>query len=144
MTRARKDKPPPPRVRLSRQGLAAATAYDAEELAGFPAGTEFDLVPVAARSLPQSKTYWTALARTVEATGRWQSREALHVALKVKLGRVEPIFDLQGRVIGMRPDSTSFDAMSHREFCIYMEQAMAALAEAVGFDPLAFLHEVQA
>ena len=143
MAKVRKDKAPMPRVRLSLRGLAAASAFDVEELERFPVGAEFDLVPASPRSLPQHRTYWQALTRVVAATGRWQSREALHVALKVKLGRVEPIFDLQGRVIGMRPDSTAFDAMSHKEFCDYMEQAMAALAEAVGFDPLAFLEDGQ-
>ena len=136
---AARDKPPPPIVSLSSRGLSPATAYDAEELAGYAAGTEFDLVARTKRSHPQQGTYWKALTRAVEATGRWQSREALHTALKVKLGYVEPIFDMTGKVIGMKPDSTSFAAMPHKDFCAYMDKAMGELSDAIGYDALAWL-----
>ena len=92
------------------------------------------------RSHPQQGTYWKALTRAVEATGRWESRDALHTALKVELGYVEPIFDMQGRVIGMKPDSTAFNAMTHKDFCEYMDKAMAALSEAIGHDALEWMN----
>ena len=137
----KRDKPPAPIVTLSHGRLVPVSPYDEQELAAYPQGTQFDLVARTKRSNPQHGTYWKALTRVVEATDRWQSREALHTALKVKLGYVEPIFDMQGRVIGMKPDSTAFDAMTHREFSEYMEKAMAELADAVGFDPLGWLNE---
>ena len=93
-----------------------------------PEFTEFDMVARTKRSRSQQGTYRKALTRAVEATGRWQSRDAPYTALKVKLGYVEPIFDLQGRVIGMKPDSTAFDAMPHKDFSEYMTKAMAALS----------------
>lgn len=135
----RKDKPPPPIAVLGKTGIAPATAFDAEELARFPAGTEFDLVPRTQRSLPHHRLYWQALTLAVEATGLWPSREALHRALKVRLGRVEPILDMSGRVVGMIPDSTSFEAMRQDEFRIYFDAAMKALADATGYDPLEFV-----
>ena len=134
-----RDKAPPPIVIRDPLGLAPATAYDAEEVRSYPIGTEFDLVPRTARSIRQHGTYWKALTRAVETTGRWPSRDALHTALKVQLGRVEPIFDMKGRVVGMVPDSISFAAMPHKEFCIYFEQAMAVLSEALGYDALAWM-----
>lgn len=134
-----KDKPARPMAILTRNGLAPLSAYDAEELANMPSGTEFDLVSRTRRSLPQHRTYWQALTKAVEATGRWPSREALHTALKVKLGRVEPIMNLQGQVIGMRPDSTAFDAMRHEEFRAYFDEAMAALSDALGYDALEWM-----
>lgn len=136
---AKRAKAPPPIVCLAGGVLRPVSSYDAQELDAYPVGTEFDLVARTKRSHPQQGTYWKALTRAVEATGRWQSREALHTALKVKLGYVEPIFDLQGKVIGMKPDSTAFDAMPHRDFCEYMTKAMAALSEAIGCDALAWL-----
>lgn len=136
---AGKDKAPQPIVALGKSGLSPVSAYDAQELAAFPVGTEFDLVSRSRRSLPQHRTYWKALTRAVEATGRWPSREALHTALKVKLGRVEPVMDLHGKVIGMRPDSTAFDAMRHEEFRVYFDEAMAALSDALGYDALEWL-----
>ncbi len=132
-------KAPPPIVRVTRNGLSPVSPYDAEEIAAYPEFTEFDLVARTKRSLPQHGTYWKALTKAVEATGRWQSRDALHTALKVKLGYVEPIFDLQGRVIGMKPDSTAFDAMPQKEFREYMAKAMDALSEALGYDALAWM-----
>lgn len=136
---ARMDAPPKPMVKKFAGRLIALSSFDAEALDAFPDGTEFDLTPKTKRSLPHHRTYWRALGKAVKATGRWQSREALHTALKVKLGRVEPIFDLQGRVIGMKPDSTAFDAMPQHEFRAYFDAAMAALSEALGYDALAWM-----
>lgn len=137
-----KDKPPLPIVVLVNGRLVGASGFDAEELGRFPNGTEFDLKPRTKRSPPHNGTYWKALTLAVEATGRWPSREALHTALKVKLGRVEPIMDMGGRIVGMKPDSTRFEAMRQDEFASYFEAAMRALAEALGYDPLGWLdHE---
>lgn len=134
-----KDKAPAPIVTLTDQGLSAATAYDAEELAKHAYGTEFDLVSRTKRSDPQQGTYWKTLTNVVDATGRWKNREALHTAIKIELGRVEPLFDMSGRVIGFIPDSTSFERMTHKEFCEYMNEAMAMLADAIGYDPLEWM-----
>lgn len=136
---AKRETPPPPIVKLFAGRIIPASGLDHEEIATFADGTEFDLIARTKRSHPQLKTYWKALATVEKATSRWGSREALHTALKVKLGYVEPIFDLQGRVVGMKPDSVALDKMTHRDFCEYMNRAMAELAEAVGFDPLQFL-----
>lgn len=136
---ARRDKAPPPIATMTARGITPASAYDAEELAAYPAGTQFDMIARTKRSHPQQGTYWKALTRAVESTGRWQSREALHTALKVKLGFVEPIFDMQGRVVGMKPDSTGFDAMGHKAFCEYMDRAMAELSAAIGYDALGWM-----
>lgn len=136
----KRDKAPPPICILTQRGLSPATAYDAEELAQFASGTEFDMVARTKRSTPQHRTYWKALTRAVEATGRWQSRDALHTALKIELGYVEPIFNLKGKVVGMKPDSTSFAEMSHKDFCEYMDKAMTALSEAIGYDALEWMN----
>lgn len=136
---SKREKPPQPIVKLAGGKLSPVTAFDAEELARFPHGQEFDLIPRGKRSLPHHRLYWQALTRVVEATGRWQSREALHTALKVRMGLVEPIYDLRGNVTGMMPHSTAFGAMTQPEFRAYFDKAMAALSEACGFDVLAFV-----
>ena len=131
-----RDKRPLPIVRMERGRLVPASAYDAEALAALPDGTEFDARPRTKRSLPQHRLYWQALTRAVEATGRWQSPEALHTAIKVELGYVEPIFGLDGKVKGMIPESTSFAKMPAHEFRDFMDRAMQALGAAIGADPL--------
>lgn len=140
----KKDKPPAPIVRKEARGLVPVGAFDAEELDGYALGTEFDLVARTKRSVPQNGTYWKALQFAIDATGRWPHREALHTALKVKLGHVEPILDLKGNVVGMKPDSTAFEAMDHKTFRAFMDRAMAELSEAVGFDVLEWMKREKA
>lgn len=135
----KRDKPPAPIVRLERGRLSPVSSIDAEELDDFPSGMEFDLIPRNKRTIPLHATYWKALTLAVAATGRWQSREALHTALKVQQGLVEPLYGLDGKVIGMIPHSTAFAAMDQGEFKAYFDKAMGALSEAIGYDALAWL-----
>lgn len=136
-----REKAPKPIVRKTGGTLSPVTQFDAEEIAAFPDGMMFDLVARNKRTLPLHRTYWQALTKAVEATGRWQSREALHTSLKVKMGLVEPLYGLKGEVIGMIPHSTAFAAMDQGEFKAYFDGAMALLSDAVGYDVLAFLND---
>lgn len=138
---ADRDKPPAPIVRLTSSRLVPVSAYDAEELQGYAIGTEFDLLARTGRSTPQNGTYWKCLQHAVDATGRWPRRESLHTTLKIRMGYVEPVFDLSGNVVGMQPDSTAFKKMDHKEFCIFMDRALMALSDAVGFDPMGWKWE---
>ena len=135
MTRTR-DKPPAPIVRKTGDALSPVSAWDAELIAAHANGTEFDMIARTKRSNPQNSLYWKTLAAVCDATGRWERPEALHMALKVQLGYVEPLMGLDGKVKGMVPDSTSFAAMTHADFRVFFDKAMAALAEAIGADPL--------
>ena len=135
MTRNR-DKRPAPIVRLAGGKLSPVSAFDAEQIAAHANGTEFDMIARTKRSNPQNGLYWATLHNVCEATGRWERPEALHMALKVQLGYVEPLMGLDGKIKGMVPDSTSFSAMSHADFKVFFDRAMAALAEAIGVDPM--------
>jgi hypothetical protein len=57
------------------------------------------------------------------------------------LGYREQSVNLHTGEIFEVPDSIALDKMEHEEFCRFMDQAMQLLADAVGFDPLAFLAE---
>lgn len=133
------DRDAPPLLVIRKHGgrLFPATAYDAEALERWPDGTDFEAKSLTKRSLPHHRLYWQALKNAVEATGRWPSTEALHTALKIRLGRFEPVYDLKGQVVGMKPDSTAFAAMTQADFREYFDAAIAVLAEAIGADPLA-------
>jgi hypothetical protein len=134
-----RDKRPSPIVKLTGGRLSPVSAFDADELAGFANGSEFDLRPRGKRSLPQHRMYWKILTQACEATGRWQRPEALHIALKVQLGYVEPIYGLDGAIKGMMADSTGFAAMGQNEFKAYFDRAIAALNEALGYDVIGAL-----
>lgn len=137
----KREKPPVPMVILQGGKLSPCTGYDARELDTFPSGMTFDLIARNKRTLPLHRTYWQALTKAVETTGRWSSREALHTALKVAMGLVEPIYDLNGNVTGMQPHSTAFGAMDQGHFKLYFDGAMAKLSDAVGYDVLEFLDQ---
>jgi hypothetical protein len=138
---AKRERPPKPMVRKLAGRLVPVTAFDAEELERFPDGMLFEMTAQNKRTLPLHRTYWTALQRAIDATGRWQSREALHTSLKVAMGLVEPIYDLRGNITGMQPHSTAFGAMDQGEFKAYFDGSMAKLSEACGYDVLAFLED---
>lgn len=120
--------------------LAAVSAFDDEQIDALAVDTEFDLVPRARRSLPQHRTYWKALNEVVKATGSWPTAEHLHDALKRDLGFVHVRLNLLGQPY-LATDSTAFDEMDQAAFQNYFNQAMARLAEVIGFDPLVFLEE---
>lgn len=127
-------------VRKTPQGLKPVSSFDAEMLLAAPLGTEFNLTSLTARSLPQLRTYFKALNEVVKATNKWPTIDKLHDALKRVCGFVEIRYNLDGSQY-VATDSVSFEAMSHEEFCVYMKLAMEKLAEAVGYDPLAFLED---
>ena len=135
----RREAIPSPIVRLRGEHISPVSQFDADELSRHPNGTEFDMVARTKRSHPQHRTYWKALTLAVEATGRWPSREALHVALKINCGLVAPILNLKGQVTGMQANSTALDAMTQVEFQDYFDKAMGMLSEAIGQDALGWL-----
>jgi len=134
-----RDKPPLIVVAVTPRGLRPHTADDAEKLMGLSLGHTFELKPVTKRSDRQLRTYWKALGLAVKATGKWPTAEHLHRDLKFACGFREQFVDWETGEVRERPDSIALDKMSHEEFCEYMNQAMAKLSEAIGFDPLSFL-----
>ncbi len=125
-------------VRKTPKGLQPASGYDAELVLSAPIGTEFRMAPLTKRSVPQHRTYWKALSEVCRATDKWPTAEHLHDALKRACGYVTVTHGLDGKPY-VTTDSTSFDAMNAPEFKAYMDRAMAQLADAIGYDPLAFL-----
>jgi hypothetical protein len=133
-----------PPIFLKQAGrLVPAGSFDAERFDGFPEGTEFDLIARTRRSLPQQRTYWSALHRIVEATDRWPDAEHLHDALRRSLGYIHVRKDLTGEPY-LALDSTAFDAMTADQFSAYMARAFSRLTEVTGINPTAFIDEQRA
>lgn len=128
-------------VRKTPRGIVPVSGFDQEQLMGFEIGAEFKLVRLTKRSIPHHRAYWKALSLVVENDDKlWPTAEHLHDALKRACGYVTVIYDLSGKPF-LTTDSTGFDAMTQDEFRAYFDRAMAKLAEAVGYDPLAFMQE---
>lgn len=138
---AKKEKPPHLEAIMTPRGLRAHTQDDAEKLASVQQGFVFELVPVSKRSNRQLRTYWKALGLVVKVTGKWATAENLHRDIKMTLGYREQSINMRTGDISEVPDSIALDKMSHEEFCEFMNQAMALIADNVGFDPLQFLNE---
>ena len=127
-------------VRKTPKGIVPVSGFDQELLMADAPGTEYKLVKLTKRSLPQQRTYWKALSLVAANDDRWASAEALHDALKRACGIVTVVHDLKGNPF-ITTDSTAFDAMDADAFKAFMDKAMAQLAEAIGWDPLSFLEE---
>ncbi|MDX0530781.1 hypothetical protein [Sinorhizobium medicae] len=140
----KKEKPPLIQAIMTPRGLRAHTQDDAEKLASIPEGSIFEIVPVTTRSDRQLRTYWKALGLVVKVTQKWSSAENLHRDIKMTLGYREQAVNMRTGEITLVPDSIALDKMEHAEFCEFMNQAMALIADTVGFDPLAFLAEERA
>lgn len=134
-----KDRPPAPMVTRTEKGLRPSRAWDAEDLAGDPIGTEYELVKVTRRKPKQHRTYWRALGLVVKSTDRWPTKDKLHEDIKFALGFVEKRANLLTGEIMLVPDSTAFDAMDQDEWQVFMDKAMELIAAECGFDPLAWL-----
>lgn len=125
--------------------LVPVSAFDAELLAQQTDRAQFELKPMKARSLPQSRLYWQMLTNVVASTrlgDTYPTAHKLHDALMRDLGFVTVDYDLAtGRPYVTR-DSSAFDAMGADAFRDYMDRAVARLAEIIGCDPLALSPEL--
>lgn len=137
----KREKPPHIEVVMTPRGLRAHTSFDAEAMVAVPLGHTFELVPVTKRSSKQLRTYWRALGIVVKATNKWPTAEHLHDEIKFTLGYRKQIADLKTGEVSEVLDSVALNEMDHDAFCRFMDQAMALVADAVGFDPLSFLAE---
>lgn len=127
-------------VRKTPRGITPVSAFDQEQMMGDAIGTEYKLVKLTKRSLPQQRAYWKALSLVVANDERWATPEHLHEALKRACGFVTVTHGLNGAPF-VTADSTAFDAMDADGFRAFMDKAMAKLAEAIGYDPMHFLEE---
>lgn len=140
----KKEKPPLVQVVATPKGLRPLTQDDAEKLVAVEEGTIFNLSKTTKRSDVQLRTYWKALGLVAKVTQKWSSAENLHRDIKMTLGYREQVVNMRTGEITLVPDSIALDKMEHAEFCEFMNQAMALIAETVGFDPLSFLAEERA
>lgn len=130
-------------VTKTRNGLSPVSAFEAELLDRYPTGAELEITIKQRRSLPQQKTYWKMLAYVNGATDAYPTTEKLHEALKHHLGYITTFRRFDGTEEEVA-DSTAFAAMDGAAFKTYMDQAVAALSEKFGFDPLGFMTQPRA
>jgi len=130
----KRDAPPPPTVRLEGGRLTPVTASDAELMAAYAHGTEFDLKHRSRRSNPHNGMYWAILSRIVKATDAYPTPEHMHRWVKMRLGYTDPICDPSGRIIAVTVDSTAFAAMDQAAFNVFFEKAMQLIAAEMGID----------
>lgn len=141
MARSDVDKAPIFMVRTP-TGLKPAGPFDAERLDSYAFGSTVEVSIKQRRSLPQLRLYWSVLAKAVDNLDGYPSAEALHEALKLHLGYVEPLLTVTGQKV-WRPMSASFAKMSAEEFRVFFDRAVDVLATMLGCDPLELTTEAR-
>lgn len=109
-----------PDIYMVRRGgfLAPLAPMDADALERFPRSTRLKVKITQPRNVGRHRLYWAALQLVRDNMDDPPSLDALHAAVKIKLGYVKPIRFRNGETV-MIPDSVAFDAMdeaTHREF----------------------------
>lgn len=140
MAKRPRSRPPYAMVeRVAGGRLRPVAAYDAAVVDQARPGAVYDLVPRRDRGPKLQGLYWGVLNAVVEATDVVPTSAHLHDQIVRHCGYVRKILNpLTGAEEEVR-DSTAYDAMNEDEFSAYVDRAMAALAEALGVDPLDLL-----
>jgi hypothetical protein len=125
-------------VTKTKAGLSPVSAFEAELLDRYPTGAELEITVKQRRSLPLHRTYFAMLAYVNKATDAYPNVEKLNEALKMHLGYTTTFRRFDGEEIIMA-DSIAFAAMDQAAFKVFFDQAVKALTEKFGFDPLTFL-----
>jgi len=111
--------------------LRAVSREAADALAKIEDGQRIAIKLLRKRSIAQNSLYWTILNRVVEATGKWNTAEQLHTALKVATGHVDVVRLIDGRRV-LVPESTAFDSMSQDEAQAFYDAAFRVIADDLG------------
>jgi hypothetical protein len=80
------------------------------------------------RDAGDTALYWRCLECAVKATGRWETAEELHLALKIATGRVDAVRLVDGRRV-LVPQSTGFDQMTDDDARGYYTAALRIVCD---------------
>ena len=128
-------KKPEIHVQLKGGALIPTTAYDADRLGDYKEGEIFSIKTTRGRSVPQLGKYFLILRQVCRSTGRWDNEYELHDQLKLACGLYTiGVNKVDGSYYKV-PSSVSFEEMEQQEFNRYFDDAMIALAAAIGYDP---------
>ena len=94
---------------------------DSEGLERFPKGSRLKVKITQPRSIGLHRLYWAALQLVRDNMDDPPSLDALHAAVKVRLGYVTPIKFKSGEVVQI-PGSIAFDQMDEAEFRQFFER----------------------
>lgn len=88
------------------------------------------------RSVNQLKLYWQMLRLVSDYAEEpaFQGRdgpENLHETLKIAIGYVKPIYDLEGNIKGYKADSISFNKMDSEKFNSFFNKAQDFIFEKI-------------
>jgi hypothetical protein len=126
-------------VRVTPQGLAPLTRYDADLLSAYPMGAEVEAEIFQRKSNPQLRLYWSILQRVAENTP-FDSAEALSKALLIHLKHVASIKLVNGDEVLEPRSLRDFDKQALSRF---FDEAIRVIASEVipGLDIKALIDE---
>lgn len=102
-------------------------------------------VPKRPRNPRRHALYWALLTLVVRNTDHWPSAEALHFAMKIRMGLVDEIASVNGEII-LRPKSTSFSSMDEATFAAFLNRVVDVICTEImpGLDPQTLRLEAEA
>lgn len=124
--------------------LIPADDRAAEVLAKLPGDKPVTIKVSRDRSSPQHRLFFAVLTYVAGAT-HWETPERLLVALKIRLGRYEPMALPSGKMVPV-PDSISFAAMDQEQFAEFFDQAIEVICADVlpGISSVELIEQAQA
>lgn len=121
------DRPP---MMMVRRGsfLAPLAPMDSDALSALPIGKALKVRVTQARSLPQSRLYFSLCDLVAANLDQDVTGDDLHEWLKIRLGLVTPI-RLKNGTIAEVAKSVAFDKMEQPEFQAYCDKALDMMVE---------------
>lgn len=133
-------------VRTPSPSIVPATAGDLEALDKIKDGKVFAFKGVTTdlHSVQQNRFYWAVLKEVIQHQEHYSNTTDLHLAIKQRLGYVEDIRCIDGRM-HLRVTSSAFDKMEPDERKIFVDAALMLICHEVipGTHQSEFLRKVE-
>jgi hypothetical protein len=128
-----KHEAPALRMRVEQGQLVPTSAWDAERVDSYRNGSIVHAHITQEKNRKLERKYWAILGEVIKSCPvRQRDKEALHKAIRLKLGVVDAYFTFGG-VLKVEVKSTS--TMDDPEYQRFYEDAMALLHQETGVDP---------
>lgn len=123
---------PPFRMTIQNGRLVPAQAWDEERLLTYRNGSSVNVIITQEKNRKLERKYWAILHRVVKTCPVHQkTAEALHKAIRLKLGIVESFTTLGGAI---KVELRSTSGMEDQEYSAFFEEAMDLLSAETGVD----------
>jgi hypothetical protein len=128
-----KHEAPPLRMKVLNGTLLPTSAWDQERIDTYRNGSILNVHITQEKNRKLERKYWAILGEVIKSCPvKQRDKEALHKAIRLKLGVVDAYFTFSGQ---LKVEVKSTSTMDDPEYQRFYEDAMALLHEETGVDP---------